>query len=718
MFRSWCLGGALVLATALSAHADDGYTDETIVTGTRLTDEPFEQPYAFYRFSIDGLDERVGRMALDRMNYGPGVFVQRTAPNQASPFIRGLTGEQTLLMFDGIRLSHAFMRPGPNQYAALVPDLSVESVDVILGSSSTVNGSDGLTGALDFRLAAAGRDVAEGMQTWGKARIDSGNGTSLEAGLDGVSGDLKYSFELGGSNFHDRVGGANFQNHLFGNNLDDERIPNTAYEQYSGGLRFAYEGFPDHFLQFSAGHKTQLDAPRPGGYFENSGRADRVHRFFDPQEFSYVHLKDSWTLDTSVVDRLDTKLWWHRYDESQFRSSRRNLNTPDELIRQREYDNALDAIGLDVQATSFAGRDRAHQLTWGATYIHERTDNAYREFRTPAGVSDLRQLAPHNQADWTNRTTVSDGSTYESSGVFVQDNWQLNDRFSLLLGARYSAYQWSFGNVDGSTQDLTGSIRGLWQSGENHRIFVGLSRGFRAPNLTNLNGLVDRGSSGNPASGNPDLDPEISLTYEAGWKWRAQDNLFELTVFRTDIDDLIQRDFSQTTPITTNVEGAALYGFESRWQFSVALSAQQQLLFLGSVSLLDARRDIPVAGGGTFTDNISRANRLYGNLGLKYEYGTTWSGLIQLRSHAAYDDVARHPSDSDADDVRLTVAGNPDGSLPGFGILDFVVGWSSDDGRRSVKLFVENAADKTYREAGSGVDGVGRNIGITASFAR
>ena len=95
--------------------------------------------------------------------------------------------------------------------------------------------------------------------------------------------------------------------------------------------------------------------------------------------------------------------------------------------------------------------------------------------------------------------------------------------------------------------------------------------------------------------------------------------------------------------------------------------------------------------------------------------GRNWSGLIQLRWHGAYDDIATHPSDSDANDVRLTVAGDPEGRLPGYAVADIVIGWESDQGDRGVGLFVENLADKTYREPGSGADGVGRNFGVTAS---
>ncbi len=719
----WCAAILVVISLVAPAQAEDASSDATasdadetapenlIVTGTRLTKEPFEQPYAFYRVTMEDLDARIGRVALDRMNYGAGVFVQRTAPNQASPFIRGLTGEQSLLMLDGIRLSHAFMRPGPNQYAALVPDLGLSSVDVILGSSSTVNGSDGLTGGLDFRLAPAGRGIESGQAVWGKTRIDSGNGVTLEAGLDGASGNWAYSVEVGSSSYHERDGGKNFEDHVFGLNDDDE-IPNTDYDEYSAGLRLSYSGMEDHLLELSAGHKRQEDAPRPDGYFENTGRADRIYRFFDPQTFSYLHLKDFWNVGSSVIDRLDTKLWWHQHSEDQFRSSFRDQGTANERIRRREYDNTLDALGIDVQAKTLLGA--RHELTWGGTYISESTDNAYREFRTPAGSTDLSLLAPHSPENWSNNTTVSDGSSYDSLGLFLQDDWRLSDRLSLLVGIRYSYYEWSFGDVEGDTDDITGNIRALWSMGDNHRLFAGVSRGFRAPNLTNLDGVVDRGSSGNPATGNPNLDPEISYTYEAGWKWRNGENSFQLTLFRTVIDDFIQPDFSASPAVTTNVEGADLYGFESAWNYGFEIGAQQRLAIVGSVSMLDATRDIPEADGSTFEDNISRANRFYGNLGLEYEFRRNWSGLAQVRWHDTYDDVATHPSDSDANDVRLTVAGNPDGSMPGFGIVDLVFGWKGD--RQSVSVFVENLNDKTYREPGSGVDGVGRNVGLTASI--
>lgn len=719
--RAICFTASLAsLGTAVANEAIETAAPPTplptvMVTGTRLADEPFEQPYAFYRTTDAELDTRIGRTALDRLNYGPGVFVQRTAPNQASPFIRGLTGEQSLLMLDGVRLSHAMMRPGPNQYAALVPSVSVSAIDAILGSSSTVNGSDGLTGALDYRLDPAGRGVDSPASPWIETRVDTGNGGTLQLGVDGVLPEWAYSVEFSGSTFHDRVGGDDFRDHVFSEDEDNYAgIPNTAYDELSGGLRLAYFGFADHVLEFDAGHTRQLDAPRPGGYPENSGKDSRLYRYFDPQQFSYVHLRDLWELGGDFADRVQTTVWWHRFGEKQFRSSIRDMGTADERIRRREYDDTLDAYGLDLQVTTLLGAQTRHELTWGGTVVYETTDNAYREYRTPKGSLNAAALAPHDPQDWPNNTSVSDGSTYTTLGVFAQDHWRITQEVGLLTGVRYSRYDWSFGDVDGSASDVTGSLRGIWDATQHHRLFAGVSKGFRAPNLKNLDGVVDRGSSGQPAKGNPDLSPEISYTAEAGWKWRKERNSIAITVFQTQIEDLIQRDFSLANPEFTNVEGADISGVESEWDWGLALSDAQRLALVGAASLVDATKDIPEAGG-TVQDNISRANRLYGRVGLKYEGGRNWWSTVQVRWHDDYDDVATHPGDSDADDIRLTVPGNADGSMPGYAAVDLLCGWRSDDGKREVSFFVENIGDRTYRAPGSGTDGAGRSIGTTAS---
>ena len=94
-------------------------------------------------------EERLPRSAPDALRFEPGVYVQQTAHGQGSAYIRGRTGQQTLLLFDGIRLNNAIFRQGPNQYFFTVDARSVKTIDVRRGGASTLLGSDAVAGAIN-----------------------------------------------------------------------------------------------------------------------------------------------------------------------------------------------------------------------------------------------------------------------------------------------------------------------------------------------------------------------------------------------------------------------------------------------------------------------------------------------------------------------------------------------------------------------------------------
>ena len=343
---------------------------DVIVSATRLSLDLSDQPYAFYRHDREELDSSTGRTALDRIDYGPGVIIQHTAPGQTSPYIRGLTGKQSGLLFDGVRLSHATMRGGPNQYAALIPDMSIDDIDAVLGSSSVVNGSDGLTGALDLRLAKPGRDVGKAASLWLSTRLDTAHGIQTGAGIDGESGDWRYSIEGSSYNFHDTVGGKDAEDNIFGDDVDD-RIPNTAYDQWAFAGRIAYDGLENRSVELAFGHTRQDDARRPDGYYENSGKSSRISRYYDPETFTYLHLRDSWVPDDLFFNRLTTTAWWHQQDENQ---KREDLTGSDRNIyRRREYDDRVDSVGIEPQFTTLLEN---HELTYGVFSLLETTANA------------------------------------------------------------------------------------------------------------------------------------------------------------------------------------------------------------------------------------------------------------------------------------------------------------------------------------------------------
>lgn len=708
----------LLLATAAWA---DTPPDSTVtmpvydVVATRVQAEPAQQPYAFYRQDRTALDLESARSLTDRLQYSPGVIIQHTAPNQASPFIRGLTGEQTLLMFDGVRYSHAAMRPGPNQYTAMIADESIGSVDILLGGSSVVTGSDGLTGAIDFRLATPGREVSSKASPYARLRTSSTEGTTTAAGLDGTMEAWSYSVEGSWADFNDIKGGGNADQRV--TSLDDGRIPNTGFSQFGWAGRAAYQGLPGHRFEISAGQTRQEDAPRPDGYAANSGNDSRISRYFDPQEFTYAHLRHTTTPATRWFDSTAITAWFHQHSENQFREDIRNGDS----YRRRELDDAIDVLGVDLQATTLA--TPRHAVTYGLTLAHETTENAYREYRAD-GSLDPGDASAHNPEDWNTLTTIPDGATYTSLGVFAQDRWQFHDKAQIVAGARFSRYAWtadttgrgySVDEIDGNTSNVSGSLRMNVDVAARQSIFGGVSQGFRAPNLTNLTGRQDRGSSGNFVSGSPDLDPETSVSFELGWR-SHRDPRLSVSLFHTRVNDLIQRVYEDVDndgtvdPIQRNAESAVLQGFELSGNLDIpaGLPGDWSLALLAVTSYVDAVVDVPQEDGTVLEDNISRANRWVGRVGLRLAKGQNWWIQPRARLSADYDEVAS----GDSGDVRLTLAGDEDGRMAGFIVADLLGGWRSSDRRHFVVVTFDNILDKTYRDVGSGVDGPGRGLAI------
>ncbi len=706
------------------------------VSATRLSSSPAEQPYAFYRLNELSLQHATDRTAVEALNYTPGVFVQKTAGNQSSPYIRGLTGEQTLLLFDGVRLSNALFRPGANQYSALIPASSLSGIDVILGSSSTVTGSDGLTGALDFRLANAGRDVNAAASPWASGRVGSADGYRVAAGVDGRVSNFLYSFDAGFAEYHDLIGGKDAGNHLFGSAAGQDDIPNSSFKEYHVGARVAYVGIENNRFELAAGQTEQWDAPRPDGYFENSGNTGRFTRYYDPQTFTYVHARHIFG-GAGSLPRVQTTLYYHLQQEEQFREDNNGGR-----YRRREYQDGISTLGLDLQLTSHIDR---HEITYGGTVYQDDISSDFQRYRSPAAdLNPANAVLDQTGALNPGTTTVPDGATYMGYGVFVQDFWRINEQWDILGGLRYSRYDWNFDvtadrngyasigpkTIDESADNVTGSLRLGFAPIKPVYTFAGVSQGFRAPNISNLAGSQDRGSgssgsgTGPQIEGNPALDPEQSLTYEIGGRLNVERDTIALTGFYTTINDYIQVQYIDVNSDgiidntdqakVVNTEQARLWGAEFSFDYGLPvhnwLPAGDRLALVQTTNWVNGKVD----AYNTVTNqveefNLSKANRLFGQAGLRYNMVTGWWGMFRSRWSAAYDKVAPG-DDSDTRHTTFGAVGETPGAMPGYAVFDLKVGWVKTGGKYWVDLAVENIFNTTYREPGSGTDGSGMNL--------
>jgi outer membrane receptor for ferrienterochelin and colicins len=136
------------------------------------------------------------------------------------------------------------------------------------------------------------------------------------------------------------------------------------------------------------------------------------------------------------------------------------------------------------------------------------------------------------------RIVEVDNQNAQTQELFAQNSWFVNDQWELMPGLRLHHDQ-TFG--EHLAPMLNGIYRQHTTSGQvNWRL--GLGNGYRVPDLKERYYLFDHSHLGYKVMGNAGLQPESSTSFQAGVEWLAQDRRFELSLFRNEINNLIETD--------------------------------------------------------------------------------------------------------------------------------------------------------------------------------
>lgn len=110
-----------------------------------------KNPFVISSITNQQIVEKGARTTPEALQGVSGVFIQKTNHGGGSAFIRGLTGNQTLIVLDGIRLNNAIYRYGPNQYLNTIDMFTVDKIDVLKGIGSVEYGFDAMGGVIHVK---------------------------------------------------------------------------------------------------------------------------------------------------------------------------------------------------------------------------------------------------------------------------------------------------------------------------------------------------------------------------------------------------------------------------------------------------------------------------------------------------------------------------------------------------------------------------------------
>ena len=511
-----------------------------------------------------------------------GLHVQRTSPTIGGVFVRGLTGTKVNVYVDGVRYTTSAQRGGISTFFDLVEPESLEAIEVVRGPSSAEYGSDALGGTVQLLtrvpvFSGSGRRLSGGWSTSGGS-ADASLGSSLSlryaAPTFGLSGTLagrrvNTLRPGGGSDSHNAA--TRFLGLPSSALITGGRLPDTAFTQYGGNLRGSWALSPSLQLTGSYLRGQQDGGRRYDQLLGGDGNlvADLRNLMADHFHARLEKLRAGW-LDRVTLTYAFSAQREERVNQGGNGNPRASVNhEPERTV----------AHGLQAAAQRSAGR---HDLMLGA--------DAFREtIAAPSFASN-----PQSGAISARRGRVPDGARYAHGGVFVQDVFSaVPGRLRLNAAARFSAasYDSDAGPSAGSgaplwpadsydTSAFTFRVGALWTVAGPFRLAANVSRGFRAPDVTDIGtfGLTGSGYEvssreveGRGATIGSTADatavstgralgvllPETSLAYELTARYSSRRVKADLTVFQTDVNDNVAK---QALVLPPGAVGSSLGG--------------------------------------------------------------------------------------------------------------------------------------------------------------
>lgn len=668
------------------------------------------------------IEERLPRSAPDALVYEPGVYVQQTAHGQASAYLRGLTGQQTVLYYDGVRLNTSTFRQGPNQYFFTVNSRTIQKIEVVRGSASTRWGADAMGGAIlsaprEPTLAIGKGPVVvrpRGIFFTTTADAALGGRAETDVSLKGKLGVLVgvgyrdvNQLRAGGPVLSPKTGEPQDVPPLFA--PDGKTQLGTGFRELTDDVRVVYQPSSRH--RFSVGwyDYRQYDVPRTDKCPPPTAPQSECLTY-NEQFRSLAYAKYTMSEGPTLAETVNVTLSYQRQHED------RTLRVGAPSTTQRFGQDNVDTFGsgVQVQSRKLQALPKLHfRLHYGGdVYVDHVASHAQVSFGTPQRFGE-----PFTQ--------YSNGSRYMTSGIWGIVETQITRYLQLRTGGRLGA-------VVAHAPDLpdrkaTGVDR-YWLAAVAHggiavlptrwlSLVANVDQGFRAPNIDDLTSRQSIGSGYQWE--NPGLRHEQSTMLEGGVLVDHPWIEFRAFVFESFIDRMVQRasrginECPDPNCMThkqrfqlVNLDGyAKVLGADG----GVRIYLPYDLAVAATLSYARGwgpNPDAQVSGQPAIAP-LSRVPPLHGAAEIGYrnrEYGPYL--VVATRWARAQTRLANQ----DRKDLRI-----PIGGTPGYVVFDIRAGYRLDP-HVLLSLVFENVGDTAYRIHGSSVNGPGRGVLFEAQF--
>lgn len=445
--------------------------------------------------------------------------------------LRGHDSRHYTVLMDGIPQSMSGVMGGGYVNWNAIPLGMVERIEIIKGAKSAAYGQSegGVINIITKKSADAG-----------ELQLTTGNNDRRQ-----------YIFNYGVQT--DKLGFRVYAN----KSEQDAYLRNSDYDNEQTGINLNYKLSQTDSLRFNYDHQqlkrglvianntSNFDRRYPissGDTFANSNAA--------PEDGSYTKIyrnnfNVTWNSDRD--NGSDSLTYWKNYEKQR----EHNVNAGKVMFDRYNVTDKSSGVMYKGNAKVNA----KHHLGYGVDY--KRLRYGYGWYNSNATVTSNGETKP------------AGGALYPSQkldvwGVYIEDNWQINDRWLTNIGLRYdkmkgdrdAAQATNIGSMNESA--LSPKLNVHFKNDERTTTSLGINRIWRAPSMAEFYWHFSADAFARSAN----LNPEKGWGYEASLARQFNDKLYsKATAFYQDIKDYIN--FTHQYPFRCyNIDKAQLWGFE------------------------------------------------------------------------------------------------------------------------------------------------------------
>ncbi|MEY8238794.1 MAG: TonB-dependent receptor [Cycloclasticus sp.] len=614
---SYTLPLFLLSQAALADNSVLGHLDAVTVTATKLTKSISQMTQSVTVIDESDIEEQAFNDFTEVLRQVPGIeFKQAGGPGQFSYIkLRGFSAGNILFVLDGVIMNQGSTGDARHLMGQIDPN-SIERVEVLRGPQAALYGANSTAGVIAI-TSKSGKQrninmaVETGSLDWNKARVSIRDNQQL------AGGELQYALNWsktdgGGVHKHEF-----FKDHTIQGKLDylTDTI-DVGINYFRSDNKFAYAELDEPYAALSS-KSDHWSFQTPDPHQDSRSVNDVVSAYLTQR------INDQWQhklrlskTDTlyHTVDLADGFLGNQLAPFNNFSFEGATYNAGDVIaINDRSSSRNTMSTGESLQANYELIYAMAElQLLVGAEYF----DASAKTDRVKQGDSKHHSL--YTNAEYA----VGDSGLVLAMGLRADEHEAWGSQLSGSIGASYTVAQQSvFGNISSS---------------------------FRAPTLSHLY---------NSKYGNEGVTPEEGETIELGFRQTLLqgDANWELTLWKSELDDVIFFDSSIINPLSYNGFGKYNNGDKQRTQgveLSGVVYVNDRLSFNANYTYTDSW--IKKNGEWDRTVQIARNKA---NLALRYDLEglvlnanlyyagprLRWKGDVEMDAYTRADVSARYP---------------------------------------------------------------------------